>query len=66
MNQNSNITFLEMVLVCWKITFIAGCFFLIYSIYEGQLSAIIFCVFFLLFNGFLIKKYTREKQKNDI
>jgi Ca2+/Na+ antiporter len=65
MKQNSNISFLEIVLIGWKVTFIAGCCFLIYSIYDGKISAIIFCTLFLLFNGFLIKKYTREKRKND-
>jgi positive regulator of sigma E activity len=65
MKENSNISFLEMVLIGWKITFVAGCFFLIYSLYDGKLSAIIFCVLFLLFNWFLIKKYTREKRKNE-
>jgi lipid-A-disaccharide synthase-like uncharacterized protein len=63
MKQNSKISFLEIVLIIWKIIFLGGCLFLIYSIYDGKISAIIFCVFFLLFNGFIIRKYTRENQK---
>jgi hypothetical protein len=66
MKQNNNISFLEIVLIVWKIIFVGGCFFLIYSIYDGKISAIIFCILFLLFNGFIIRKYTREKRKNDI
>lgn len=49
-------SFLEIVLVIWKITFVGGCFFLIYSIYTGEIGAIIFCFLSLLFNFLIIKK----------
>jgi len=58
MENKSNFKFLRLVIIVWKIAFVFCCFFLAYSIYEQTISAIVFCIVFLLFNAFIIKKYS--------
>lgn len=52
--------YLKSILLIWKITFIGDCLFLAYSIYNKIIGAIVFCTAFILFNAFLIKKYSKK------
>jgi hypothetical protein len=60
MTESNKNTFLRLILIGWKLGFFVLLGFLAYSIYNKIIGAIIFCVVFLIFTGYLIKKYSKK------
>ena len=60
MTESNKNTLLRLVLIGWKLGFLVLLGFLAYSIYNKITGAIIFCVVFLIFTGYFIKKYSKK------
>jgi len=56
-NKNS---VLKLVVIGWKVGFLVLLGFLAYSIYNRMTSAIVFCLAFLIFIGYAIKRYSKR------
>jgi len=60
MAESNKNTLLKLVLIGWKVGFLVLLGFLAYSVYNKITGAIIFCLAFLIFIGFAIKRFSKR------